>query len=662
MNKITLNIKSKLFIIFIIPTIALLVQITLSVSEKYSVLNESNILKDALELSIKITSLVHETQKERGATAGFLSSRGTKFSDTLSNQKSSTNMKRQELQNKISKIDLDKLPKHFTKNMQSVLLRLDEINSIRSRVIALEISKKDAISYYTNINGSFIDTIAVLANESQQKDIVKMLNAYVNFLYSKERAGIERAVGAGVFAHSNATISDRIKVNSLISEQNSFLISFKVLAKKDSIEYLNSTLTGNAIEEVNRMRSIILGSEPVSNFNIEGSYWFNTITKKINLLKNIEDKLSVNLTQTINTINQNALSTLMWILIINIVLIFIAGTIGYLISKHIIVALKEMSNVSNRLAKGDLTNKLEINSKDEIGETANEMNKFIQAVKETLSSAKSSSCENVSISHELSVTAISVGQNVENSMVIINEASTRAKEIKEIISDSISDALDSKEEIIRANITLDEAKNDIIGLTSKVNESVEMEVELAGRMADLSHDAEEVKDILSVISEIADQTNLLALNAAIEAARAGEHGRGFAVVADEVRKLAERTQRSLSEINATINVIVQSIVDASTQMENNSKEIQTLANIATDVENKITDTVEIVNQAVNASDKTVQDFITTGDNINEVVVKVEKINEISSKNTRSVEEIASAAEHLNSLTESLNSELDTFKT
>jgi methyl-accepting chemotaxis protein len=310
----------------------------------------------------------------------------------------------------------------------------------------------------------------------------------------------------------------------------------------------------------------------------------------------------------------------------------------------------------------DLTLKVDDNAPAEISEIAISFNKLMISLKDLIETSKQSSSENASISHELSTTAVGVGTNVEKSVSVINDATDKANSIKNEIAIAVGDAIESKEDILQANNNLDNARNDIVSLTSKIQHSAELEVELAERMTTLTSDANEVKNVLEIISDIADQTNLLALNAAIEAARAGEHGRGFAVVADEVRKLAERTQKTLTEINATINVIVQSIIDVSGQMSSNSEEIQELANTAIEVEEKINQTVSIVNTAVEASDKTVSDFEQTGKDVEAIVSQVSEINEISSQNARSVEEIAAAADHLNSMTADLHSKLETFRT
>lgn len=310
----------------------------------------------------------------------------------------------------------------------------------------------------------------------------------------------------------------------------------------------------------------------------------------------------------------------------------------------------------------DLTQKVNTNTAKEIMQIGHSLNTLLDSLQNLIASTKNASTENSSISHELSTSANKVGKNVESSVAIVDEASQQAKKIKVKIINFVLNAHESKKDVLKANENLSTARKNIMTMTTKVQLTSTAEEELAQNMKILAKDANEIKSVLTVISDISDQTNLLALNAAIKAARAGEHGRGFAVVADEVRQLAERTQKSLEEIDATINIVIQSINNASSKMNYNAEEIQKLAKIAQTVEESIDATTNIVQKAVLTNDQTVNDFENTNNDIEMIVQKVEEINKISSSNSRRVEVIANATDNLNTLTKNLSSKLEIFKT
>ncbi|MBP9566436.1 MAG: methyl-accepting chemotaxis protein [Sulfurospirillum sp.] len=352
------------------------------------------------------------------------------------------------------------------------------------------------------------------------------------------------------------------------------------------------------------------------------------------------------------------------ILVASLMTIVMLVVIWVAIHKIITQPLTNLIEKARELSSGDgdLTRKLMITGNDEIAQASEQINRFIEKVHALIVDAKSISTENSSISHELSSTSIGVGKAVETSLSIVTNATEQGDKLKADMHESMSEAQKSKEGLVEANRYLHEANTTILTLTSEIQHSAAIEIELASKIQQLSSDAEQVKSVLTVISDIADQTNLLALNAAIEAARAGEHGRGFAVVADEVRKLAERTQSSLAQINATINVIVQSIMDSSEQMSQNSKRVESLANTASGVESKINDMFTIMNKATQDSDLTIENYLKTSKDIEVMIQDVSKVNELSRQNARSVEEIAGAAEHLSRMTENLNLKLFEFRT
>ena len=352
-------------------------------------------------------------------------------------------------------------------------------------------------------------------------------------------------------------------------------------------------------------------------------------------------------------------------LIGTIILIILIVVISlFSIQKLIMSKLETLQETTYDLAKGDgdLTAKVIVPKGDEISEIAHNINEFIEKVRITVAEATNTSTENLDIARTLSDASVTMKAKANEESSIVHEVCVEGKGIQDILSDSIEQAKETKENINATGETLKSVNTQIVTLANEIEESSQDELELSHKLEQLSNDASQVKDVLNVISDIADQTNLLALNAAIEAARAGEHGRGFAVVADEVRKLAERTQKSLSEINSTISVIVQSINDASENMSRNARRIENLSQSASQAETDINSSVDAIEVSISQVDETVNGYISNSKSVESMISKVSKIEHISSENKETIDEISSASSKLTDMSSGLNDLLKGYQT
>ena len=348
---------------------------------------------------------------------------------------------------------------------------------------------------------------------------------------------------------------------------------------------------------------------------------------------------------------------------LGVIVIAFITVLNIFFSMEILTPLETLRNRIASLVSGDkdLTKRILITKKDEFAEAALAVNNFVCMVQETVNQVKVLGSQNSTIASTITDETKNISKGVEEERQIVKATTQKSQSIKSILSQSILISEETQANVARANTELVSAKESLNRLVQGVEVYVQEEQEMSSQLVVLRQDADQIKNVLGVIKDIADQTNLLALNAAIEAARAGEHGRGFAVVADEVRKLAERTQKSLMEIEINVGTIVQAINDVNDKMSENANNMQELSLVSNEVEEKISTTSTIMEHSVVVAKKSYSDSVEVVNHIEWIIDKISNINDVSQSNQKSVECIEADSKLLSEVAQSLQTRINEFK-
>jgi methyl-accepting chemotaxis protein len=365
-----LKTRTKLVMLIVVPLIGLLYFALSSTLEKATIAREMESLESLVGLSVKIAALTHEMQKERGMTAGFLGSQGLKFATELPKQRSETDNQHRELNKTLSAFDAGQFGAPLKNALEEMLREVAEIDTKRASISSLAIPAPEAVGYYTRTIAKLLNIPSRTATLSSDSLVSRLASAYGALLQAKERAGQERAVLSGAFAADQFAPGVFAKFLAISSAQDVYTSVFESYALDEQKAYYKKMLAGQVVEEVAAFRKMAIEKANEKNLGIDSASWFKASTGRIELLKEVENKLAADLLESTAKVKHQAEALVSFYIMLSVATLLLTLAFAIYMIRALLRQLggepEHAAEIAHNIALGKLDNAIEVKHDDNI--------------------------------------------------------------------------------------------------------------------------------------------------------------------------------------------------------------------------------------------------------------------------------------------------------